>query len=206
MQNKEITLTAKELEVLKDRTFLKVKQEATEKIVNLFSELRHHIDEIWQQKAWENAIPCQKNDVKISKGENYRQLPYVMLDYPRKFTREDIFAFRSMFWWGHFFSFTLHLQGKSLEQNRPTLALALKNMPSETDFFLCVAEKPWEYHYKTDNYKPLASMSHSEIEAELHRKNFVKISSWIPITADTQQVIQTGKQKFQDLMALILDS
>ena len=31
---------------------------------------------------------------KISKGENYKGLPYVMLDYPRCFGKTDIFAIR----------------------------------------------------------------------------------------------------------------
>ena len=48
---------------------------------------------------------------KIAKGENYLQLPYVLLDYPRCFDKENIFAIRTMFWWGNFFSITLHLSG-----------------------------------------------------------------------------------------------
>ena len=35
---------------------------------------------------------------KIAKGENYLGLPYVILDYPRIFGKEDVFAFRTMFW------------------------------------------------------------------------------------------------------------
>ena len=49
---------------------------------------------------------------KISRGENYNGLPYVMLDYPRCFGKEDVFAMRTMFWWGNFFSITWHLKGK----------------------------------------------------------------------------------------------
>src|SRR3989337_3789488 len=48
---------------------------------------------------------------KISKGENYKGLPYLVLDYPRYFNKEDAFAIRILFWWGNFFSGTLHLSG-----------------------------------------------------------------------------------------------
>src|SRR6187402_1143085 len=53
-----------------------------------------------------------RTDPKISRGENYKGLPYVILDYPRLFGREDVFAVRTMFWWGHSFHVTLHLKGK----------------------------------------------------------------------------------------------
>ncbi len=36
-----------------------------------------------------------------------------MLDYPRAFGRDSIFACRTFFWWGRFFSLTLHLAGRS---------------------------------------------------------------------------------------------
>jgi hypothetical protein len=48
---------------------------------------------------------------KISRGENYQLLPYIILDYPSYFSRNNIFAVRTMFWWGNFFSITLHLSG-----------------------------------------------------------------------------------------------
>ena len=203
MQNKSIKLNPKELEVIQDRSFLVAKQNAIDKIVNLFSDLREWIDPIWEQQEWRDLIPASKDDVKISKGENYRQLPYVILDYPRLFSREDVFAFRSMFWWGHFFSFTLHLQGKSFEQYREHLKDSLAQLPSGTDLFICVANKPWEYHYGPTNYKPLASLGKSDIASILDEKDFVKISSWIHLTEDTEQIFTEGKQKFEHLMNLL---
>jgi len=39
-----------------------------------------------------------------------------VLDYPRFFSREEVFAIRSFFWWGHYFSISLHLKGKFCRQ------------------------------------------------------------------------------------------
>ncbi len=204
MQNNEIKLTQKELEVVQDRTFLKLKQSAIQKVVNLFSELRNHLDHAWEyNNHWKDRIPCQKDDVKISKGENYRQLPYVILDYPRLFSRSDVFAYRSMLWWGHFFSFTLHLQGKSLEEFREPLKNGISQLPAESDLFVGVADTPWEYHYGPENYKPLVSMNNNELLRIVDEKSFVKISAWVPVSADTYQVIEEGKAKFQQFMDLL---
>ena len=62
---------------------------------------------------------------KISKGENYRGLPYVMLDYPRLFGREEVLAIRTFFWWGHGFSVTLHLKGGYRERISAGIATTL---------------------------------------------------------------------------------
>ena len=58
---------------------------------------------------------------KISKGENYKDLPYVMLDYPRCFQKEKTIAIRTFFWWGNFFSINLQLSGEYKEQALPSL-------------------------------------------------------------------------------------
>ena len=50
---------------------------------------------------------------KISKGDSYLDLPYFVLDYPRLFSKEDVFAYRVMVRWGHEISFTFHLGGHS---------------------------------------------------------------------------------------------
>ena len=88
---------------------------------------------------------------KIFKGENYRQLPYIVLDYPRHFSTDRVFAFRSMFWWGKEFSFTLHLQGKAWEYYRNRVAERM-GMLTGNDFYCCVNNSPWQYYFENDNY------------------------------------------------------
>jgi len=51
---------------------------------------------------------------KVSKGENFEGYPFRILDFPRVFTTKDVFAFRTLIWWGNLISFTLHLKGKYL--------------------------------------------------------------------------------------------
>jgi|SRR5690554_3520881 len=37
--------------------------------------------------------------LKVSKGEKHEGLPFLVLDYPRIFGQEDIFAIRYLVWW-----------------------------------------------------------------------------------------------------------
>lgn len=205
MQRNEISFTAAESQVLQDHTFLPLKHKATDKIISLMSSLREALDEVWTEEGQHWDVPCTKDDVKISRGENYRQLPYVILDYPRKFSRDDVFAFRSMFWWGHFFSYTLHLQGHSLEQYRPRLMDRLPAAKSDkpSQVYLGVGDTPWQYHYQPDNYQLLSDCSDAQIQQVLRDWEFVKLSTWIPVSATSEEVLDKGQYWFRRLMQLI---
>ena len=85
---------------------------------------------------------------KISRGENYQGLPYVMLDYPRIFGKEDVFAIRSFFWWGKGFSIHLHLQGKYVDQYRD----AVFETGLKYGWLISQHSSPWEHDFEQDGY------------------------------------------------------
>ena len=107
--------TSAELQTIHNTKFFSVKATATKKIEHLFADVR---DAIKNEIENRNIIfPGEVDSIngKIFRGENYLGLPYLVLDYPKHFSKDSIHAFRTMFWWGNFFSFTMHLQGKALE-------------------------------------------------------------------------------------------
>lgn len=117
---------------------------------------------------------------KISKGENYKGLPYLVLDYPRYFDKDNIYAIRTMFWWGNFFSITLHLSGrykkkmeKKIIASSPTL---IKN-----DFYICTQENEWEHHFEADNYIPVSNLNKIGFEKQLQQKPFIKLAQKISL-------------------------
>ena len=136
------------------------------------SKLRKSVD----QSELKKVLGKSQMSGKISKGENYRNFPYLVLDYPATFSKEDIFAFRTMFWWGSFFSFTIHLQGRFLEQYRQHFSANIEKLASH-DTFICVNSSPWEYHYEADNYKLLHPSDHDL----MNRHPFLKISKRIEL-------------------------
>lgn len=204
MQRNKIPFTEAENTILQNQTFLPLKQQAIEKVISLMATLREDIDFTWQEHGYKWQIPCTPDSVKISRGENYRNLPYVILDYPRKFARDDVFAFRSMFWWGHFFSYTLHLQGHSLAKFRPylldTLPYVRKNW---NDVHLGVGKTPWQYHFGPANYQLITHLSSEKIAEIINHHEFIKLSCWQPVSADQREVINTGKFYFRQFMDLL---
>ena len=133
---------------------------------------------IEKEKTWLPAAVVQSTP-KIAKGENYLQLPYVLLDYPRRFDASDIFAVRTMFWWGNFFSITLHLSGiyKEKFQKKITANLYAVN----PDFFICIQDNQWHHHFEADNYIPVKQLSGIDLQDIIHKKQFIKLSVKFPL-------------------------
>ena len=111
MDKAKIRLSQKEAELIINAEFILTKNAILEKVKQLLSGLQEKQQEFMNhhQLFFENDKSMLSP--KISKGENYKGLPYLILDYPRIFSASDIFAVRTMFWWGHSFSTTLHLAG-----------------------------------------------------------------------------------------------
>ena len=110
---------------------------------------------------------------KISKGEQYKELPYVMLDYPRFFSREDVLAIRTFFWWGHYCSVTLHLKGRYLKQYLPAVQ---KNCSGLDGFKICTSGDEWNHDLQSNAYLPATETAYLIGEME-----FLKIGKLLPL-------------------------
>ena len=172
-----MSLSNQDVSLISDAGFLLAKVEVMSKINALMEEARSALQE--QLGSTDFVFPTDLNlsSGKISKGEYYRHLPYFVLDYPALFGKQDILAFRTMFWWGNFFSTTLHLQGKYLEEKKAHL---IKNIDLLLDrqLYICIGETPWEYHYEPDNYQLLTN----EHTQHIRSCQFLKISAKLPLS------------------------
>jgi hypothetical protein len=176
MKRKTFELSKKELLLIQDRDFLIHKR-------RVIQSLRDQL--LLFQKALSTSSSIQKfldsnaikpAEAKLSQGENYKGLPYLVLDYPAVFTKPDIIAFRTLFWWGNFFSFTLHLQGSHLAKHIKSIKKNWEEL-KRLDFYLSVGKTAWEYHYGADNYQKI----HSTMKNELDQRSFLKMSRKIEL-------------------------
>lgn len=166
-----MTFSEKELRFLKDQEFLFTKARIISKVHELLSLTSKELKVVFKDADFSFPPKSTFKSTKISKGENYRGLPYLVLDYPAVFSNDSIFAFRTMFWWGNFFSATLHLQGKAFAFYGRNLIDRISTL-SDENIYIGVGSSPWDYHYGKDNYQLLNEM---EITA-LENKEFIKLS------------------------------
>ena len=120
MRNTNVELSKNELELVTSSEVILTKNRIIEKVYLLFGSLSEEYRRLLQAHSSKLAPEVFQQSPKISRGEQYLGLPYVMLDYPRIFSKDDVFAIRSFFWWGNHFSIRLQLSGKYLQmaQNR----------------------------------------------------------------------------------------
>jgi hypothetical protein len=117
---------------------------------------------------------------KISRGEQYRQMPYVVLDYPRIFSRQHVFAIRTFFWWGHYFSSTLHLKGKYQQQYEPAVVAAI-GKGWLNNYLMATNGDEFNFDETQAQYEKIKDSGSAYI-TEKFKQSFVKISHSYPIT------------------------
>ena len=155
-----------------DADWILTKHKIIEKAQQLMQLQIEPINHIFNPLTAEFDKNILSGTAKISKGENYRKLPFLILDYPAVFSKTDVFALRTLFWWGNNFSLHLQLSGKYLNQFKERLFINLKN--AEENFFICVNDTEWEHHFEPDNYV-MADAENITLSQE-RRPTFLKIA------------------------------
>lgn len=171
-----VELSKKELELVVNSEFILTKNRIIQKVYDLFGLLSDAFRKI--PESFPGALPSEAllSSPKIYKGENYLHLPYVMMDYPRFFNKEDAFAIRCFFWWGNYFSITLQLSGKFFNQYKAVLSQFIKDKQNG-EYFICVNASPWEHHFEASNYKSFNAIA----SEEMFEKKFIKIAARLPL-------------------------
>ncbi len=168
------SLSTLELELVCNAEILLTKNRVIDQVYRMFGAL----SEDYKTLTSSFILPPIEaiNNPKISRGENYNGLPYVMLDYPRQFSRTDVFAVRTFFWWGNFFSLTIQLQG--IYQARFADALQNAITKGELDrWYITLSDEKWQHHFNNDYFEPV----NKEKNYYLTGLPFVKVVTKIPL-------------------------
>lgn len=194
MNQAKIRLSSSEMELVKNADWILTKNGIIQKVKDLFAALRY-LQEETLYESLEGVVPEEvlASSSKISAGEQYRGLPWVVLDHPRFFSKTDIMAMRTLFWWGRTFSVTMHLSGvyknkyeQKIIQSYPQLKAASDPASAgltASDYYICVNTTEWEHHFEEDNYKPVSACSAEEWESIIRGQSFLKLSKRIPLAA-----------------------
>lgn len=184
-------LSREELVVLSDRHHYEVKASINRKLDASFSLLK----EEWMPLVGTWNFPLDNIDRtrgKVFRGENYQGYPYSLLDFPRHFSKEAVFAIRTMCWWGHEFSITLHIQGAALVPLLPNLERRLEAVTGK-DLMYCVNSTPWSYDFSKKNYEPVVDLEQSRMMQDIREKGFVKLSRPIAL-GQAESLSELGKE------------
>jgi hypothetical protein len=176
MNEAKVQLSAEELQLVQNGDWVLTKNTIIQKVYDLFGKLSEEIKLVLPTVYLPAAVLLAPP--KISRGENYKGLPYVMLDYPRFFSRDDVFAIRCFFWWGNYFSVTLHLKGMYKEMFMPVIQKNISGL-AENNFCICIAADEWEHELDQAHYLPLPGLDNKQFDSIGTQQSFLKLSAKI---------------------------
>lgn len=181
MSDAKVTLSPKELELVNNADWILTKNLIIQKVYDLFGQVAStYLQDMARFKEF-NTKSTFTIAPKIARGEQYQQLPYVMLDFPRFFTEQDVLAIRSFFWWGNHCSIHLVLKGAYLAKYGPSIDRYFnvlgKNANETKDWFIGVGKDPWQHHFDTSNYIPIANWNGESVT----KLPFLKLAKKIPL-------------------------
>ena len=175
IQQTKIQFLPAEMELVSSPDIILTKNAILQKIKSFFEEVQMKQHEILKKYSAELSEDVLKISPKISRGENYKGLPWLVLDNPRHFQHNNIFAIRTMFWWGNFFSITLHLSGNNkndlLKPLTGNVLLLAKN-----DFYIYNGTKEWEHDIDPGSYKKLSGVNEDELQKIFSANKFLKLA------------------------------
>jgi hypothetical protein len=184
MQVSKVQFSPEEFSLAENAELILTKNRVIGKVMYLFGELADDYRKI--TNALLAALPEQiiLYSPKISRGEQYRGLPYVILDYPRIFSKDDIFAVRTFFWWGNFFSITLHLKGQYKNQ---LLERIVNNVQffSQHNYSFAVSEDEWRHDFESGIFESVSG-SEAIFKEKAGEKKFLKLARSWPIQQGNQ--------------------
>lgn len=176
MSGVKIQLSPEEQEMAANTGIILTKNRVLASVMEIFGELS--AAQVAMAESQRRRLPGEffSATPKIARGENYLQMPWIMLDYPRHFDAAGTLAIRQFFWWGNFFSVNLQVSGPFKKRVLEGVA----DWPEELR--ICVHPSPWEHHYGPDNFAPVSGLGHSERLEIAGRTDFLKLSMAIPLT------------------------
>ena len=171
MEVSKIHLSPAEIELMQNAEVILTKNRVLEKMKSLLESVQQKQISYVQDYNVSNEI--FKVSPKISRGENYLGLPYLVLDYPRQSSGKNFFFIRTMFWWGNFFSCTLHLANNSKEIFKERIKQSQRLLG---DYYISVNDDAWVHHLKESDYKKINHLTKEQYEQSCESFDHIKIA------------------------------
>lgn len=118
-----------ELNFIADRQWMDQRRLLQHKLKNRLGNCGNALREDWEKSPLPPLLAGMTFvQARVSQGDNYRGYPWMVLDYPARYSKEVIIAQRFFVLWGHALYFSWHLRG-------PLAVEIRKNFEKRWDYF-----------------------------------------------------------------------
>ncbi len=112
---------------------------------------------------------------KVSKGENYKDLPYMVLDYPKIGGEGFEILCRVVFWWGKYIGVQFFLN-----QTKIHAAKLLETLSTMDEMYVLINENIWSNDIEEDCYLLNSALTENNLET-IRLLPYLKIIRVLPI-------------------------
>ncbi len=173
MNQNETQLDALELALLKDAEVLPRKHSVQRKLERLLAETGQKLSTQKLDLPWPSMHP------KLSRGENYEQQAYRVMDYPRVQEGESFLFYRTLILWGHPIGLHLIASGHFMERLAPALLSNYRSLDASWQYV--AHDNPWLWESDKPGLMPCSGMKTESLEEEINKRKFLKLSRFLPL-------------------------
>lgn len=199
------SFTAIERALLADREFFKKKATISVKIKQVLEDLHQQLEAEIASHPLLAPEGFDSQARQFVKGEHLEDFPYQYVDFPKFYSQENKFAFRSLIWWGHHIVFALMVEGPLVKQYRRNLFTRYSEV-ADHHLCLCLGPSLWEWKAGPGMTLPITLRRRSEIAAALDHRMFFKIARFLPFddpAVETGTIVDKGLKAFQAILPVI---
>jgi hypothetical protein len=200
-----ITFTPEEKAVVRNIEFFRLKASVTRKVLALLTDLHRQLKNEVENVSFIAPIEVNLKSSQFVKGEHYRGLPYIYLDFPKYFTKVDKFTFRWMLWWGHYFIFALISEGLHADVHRENLIRTYDNL-IDKDFYIATHKNLWEWVRDVEHAISLNQENKSQVIQMLKEKRFLKLQRFVDLDDDVlngKRLVEEAIWTFNQMKPLV---
>jgi len=168
-----MVFSEQELALVFNANFIYQKNKLLQNVSILLGELAGTLqDKMLPLRLKFNAELLDKSG-KISRGEQYKGLPYLVLDAPFLIKGKEFLICRTLFWWGNYITFNILIKGSYFKSN--TLDLMDKLKMNQGILFLKGTDL-WDNDLSSSGYEEVNDSNISEIANQFNDFGFLRLS------------------------------
>lgn len=205
MPDKPDRFTRDELAFMQDGVLFDRKEEITKRIQALLFGLQAGLKPRLRPGDFLAPEGTDFDCGQVVRGERFHRRPYAYLDYPKYFSRQGMFTYRSFFWWGWDFVFAFLLAGPHMDFYRENLIRHLDRL-RKRDFYLSLAPDPWEWRKSSPHTLPIAGRSPEEIRRLIGGQAYLKVQYFVGLEDPAWKrggIVKKGLEVFESLRCIV---
>lgn len=171
MQKSAIKLTNHQLKLAEDTSYPLTKILIMDQFTSLFAECAQYLQSYPFQFG---SVQLVESEYKITKGENFKGLPYLVLDYPKIQSKSFPVLMRTIFWWGKYFSLNMYLHDDLNIAFKPNW----KQNELINDVKILMSDDLWQHDLEEMDYEHI-----SKVDINKKQSNYLKLCKTVPINA-----------------------